>query len=74
MAEAFKIPVMDCDGIAEVWVDSLDDWMSIVSDAEFVKEVAAGQLSFLRKRKQETTKKQIWGPKKVEEAVYLYQV
>lgn len=38
--QAFGIPVMEYDGIAEVWVDSLDDWKAIVSDAEFVKEVA----------------------------------
>lgn len=47
MAEAFKIPVMDYDGIAEVWVDSIDDWMSIVSDADFVKEVAADEPHFI---------------------------
>jgi hypothetical protein len=32
--------VLDFDGIAEVWVDSLADWKEIVSDPEFIKAVA----------------------------------
>jgi hypothetical protein len=40
MTKAFGIPVMEYDGIAEVWVDSLEDWKAIVSDADFAKEVA----------------------------------
>lgn len=39
-AEAFGIPVLDCDGIAEVWVDSLEDWKSVVSDPDFIKTIA----------------------------------
>ena len=31
---------MEYDGIAEVWVDSLDDWKEVVSDQEFVDKVA----------------------------------
>ncbi len=30
---------MDYDGIAEVWVDSLEDWNEVLSDPAFVKEV-----------------------------------
>jgi EthD domain len=39
-AKEFDIPVMQYDGIAEVWLDSLDDWRAIVSDPEFVKNIA----------------------------------
>jgi len=38
-AKAFGVPVMEYDGIAEVWVDSLEDWKEVVSDPAFVKEV-----------------------------------
>lgn len=30
---------MEYDGIAEVWVDSLEDWIEIVSDPEFQTKV-----------------------------------
>lgn len=40
MAKSLGAPVMDYDGIAEVWVDSFEDWKEIVSDPEFVKQVA----------------------------------
>jgi len=39
-AKAFNIPVMEYDGIAEVWLDSLDDWKEVVSDPDFVEKVA----------------------------------
>lgn len=39
MTRAFGAPVMEYDGIAEVWVDSLEDWKEIVSDPDFQKEV-----------------------------------
>jgi hypothetical protein len=32
--------VLDFDGVAEVWVDSIEDWKEIVSDEEFIKAVA----------------------------------
>lgn len=32
---------MEYDGIAEVWLDSLEDWKEIVSDPDFVREVAS---------------------------------
>jgi hypothetical protein len=44
-AAVFGIPVMEYDGIAEVWVDSMEDWMKVVSDPDFVK-VIAGEFSF----------------------------
>lgn len=47
--QAFGIPVMEYDGIAEVWVDSLADWVEIVSDPEFQKEVQ-GEASSLQHR------------------------
>jgi len=39
-AAAFGIPVLEFDGIAEVWVDNVADWKEIVSDPDFVREVA----------------------------------
>jgi hypothetical protein len=39
-AKAFEIPVMEYDGIAEVWLDSIEDWKEIVSDESFVKIIA----------------------------------
>ncbi|KAB5511237.1 hypothetical protein GE09DRAFT_982273, partial [Coniochaeta sp. 2T2.1] len=47
-AKVFGIPVMDYDGIAEVWVDSLEDWVEIVSDPDFQKEVQADEPNFLQ--------------------------
>ncbi|KAK5712555.1 hypothetical protein LTR17_017936 [Elasticomyces elasticus] len=46
-AQAFGIPVMDYDGIAEVWVDSMEDWTAVVSDPDFVREVAADEKLFI---------------------------
>lgn len=39
-AKEFGIPSMEYDGVAEVWLDSLDDWRAIVTDTDFVKSVA----------------------------------
>jgi len=47
-AKMFGIPVMDYDGIAEVWVDSLEDWKEVVGDAEFVKVIAADESLFIQ--------------------------
>ncbi|KAK0361536.1 hypothetical protein LTR94_023003 [Friedmanniomyces endolithicus] len=38
---------MDYDGIAEVWVDSLEDWNEVLSDPAFVKEVGADEQLFI---------------------------
>ncbi|KAK1808688.1 hypothetical protein LTR12_016945 [Friedmanniomyces endolithicus] len=46
-AAAFGIPVMEYDGIAEVWVDSLEDWNEVVADPAFVKEVGADEQLFI---------------------------
>ncbi|KAK1763385.1 hypothetical protein QBC33DRAFT_598608 [Phialemonium atrogriseum] len=46
-AKTLGIPVLEYDGIAEVWVDSLDDWKAIVSDTEFVNAVAADEPHFI---------------------------
>lgn len=35
------MPIMDFDGVAEIWIDSLEDWKSITSDPEF-KQAGAG--------------------------------
>ena len=34
---------MEYDGIAEVWVDSLDDWKQVVADTDFVKYIAGNK-------------------------------
>ncbi|KAL1851998.1 hypothetical protein Daus18300_012353 [Diaporthe australafricana] len=39
-AKAMGMPMMDFDGVSEVWVDSMEDWISIVKDPEF-REVGA---------------------------------
>jgi hypothetical protein len=39
-AAAFGLPVLDFDGVAEIWVDSLEDWMEVVSDTNFMAAVA----------------------------------
>ena len=44
-AEQFHIPVLEFDGIAEVWVDSLEDWKEIVTDPDFVKYIAGKSAS-----------------------------
>ncbi|KAF2489791.1 hypothetical protein BU16DRAFT_420422, partial [Lophium mytilinum] len=38
-AAAFGIPVPDYDGIAEVWVKSIEDWVEIVSDPAFIETI-----------------------------------
>ena len=44
-AATFGVPVLDFDGIAEVWVESVEDWKVITGDEEFVR-VIAGELPF----------------------------
>lgn len=39
--------MLDYDGIAEVWVDSVEDWKQIVSDTDFVKVVAEDEKNFI---------------------------
>jgi hypothetical protein len=39
--------VLDYDGIAEVWVDSVEDWKQIVTDTDFVKAVAEDEKNFI---------------------------
>ena len=39
-AATFGVPVLDFDGVAEVWVDSIEDWKEIVGDADFIKSIA----------------------------------
>ncbi|KAK5729367.1 hypothetical protein LTR17_011997 [Elasticomyces elasticus] len=43
----FGIPVMDYDGIAEVWVDNLEDWKEVLADPDFVKDVGADEQLFI---------------------------
>ena len=45
--QSLGIPVLDYDGIAEVWVDSVDDWKQIVTDTDFVKAVAEDEKNFI---------------------------
>jgi hypothetical protein len=30
---------LDYDGVAEVWVDSLDDWQQVLSDKQFMTDI-----------------------------------
>ncbi|CAK7233734.1 hypothetical protein SCUCBS95973_008696 [Sporothrix curviconia] len=46
-AQSLGIPVLDYDGIAEVWVDSVEDWKQIVTDTDFVKAVAEDEKNFI---------------------------
>ncbi|KAH6673037.1 EthD domain-containing protein [Halenospora varia] len=47
-AQNLGMPVVDYDGIAEVWVDTMEDWKAIVSDEEFIKFIAADELHFIQ--------------------------
>ncbi|KAK4895101.1 hypothetical protein LTR27_006707 [Elasticomyces elasticus] len=46
-AMTFGIPVLEYDGIAEVWVDSLEDWKEVLADPDFVKDVGADEQLFI---------------------------
>jgi hypothetical protein len=41
LAKSYGATVLEYDGIAEVWLDSFDDWKAIVSDTGFVENVAS---------------------------------
>ncbi|KAF2811369.1 uncharacterized protein BDZ99DRAFT_274319 [Mytilinidion resinicola] len=41
------IPTLDCDGVAEIWVDSLESWKEVTSNIDFVKAIAADETHFL---------------------------
>ncbi|KAF2099273.1 hypothetical protein NA57DRAFT_74775 [Rhizodiscina lignyota] len=47
-AAEFGIPVLEYDGVAEVWLDSLDDWKEIASDEEFKKVIVEDEKLFLQ--------------------------
>ena len=47
-AADFGIPVSEYDGIAEVWVESLEDWKFIVTDPDFVRVIAADEGNFIQ--------------------------
>jgi hypothetical protein len=38
-AKDYGAPVLSFDGIAEVWVDSIEEWTEVVSDPEFLKQI-----------------------------------
>ncbi|ERS95467.1 hypothetical protein HMPREF1624_07983 [Sporothrix schenckii ATCC 58251] len=46
-AQSLGIPVLDYDGVAEVWVDGVEDWKQIVTDTDFVKAVAEDEKHFI---------------------------
>ncbi|OAA57404.1 Dimeric alpha-beta barrel [Niveomyces insectorum RCEF 264] len=46
-AKKLGIPVLDYDGVAEVWLDSVEDWSEIVSDKDFQDAVAKDELHFI---------------------------
>jgi hypothetical protein len=38
-AKDYGAPVLSFDGIAEVWVDSIEESTEVVSDPEFLKQI-----------------------------------
>ncbi|CAK7215349.1 hypothetical protein SCUCBS95973_002451 [Sporothrix curviconia] len=47
LASKFGAPVLDYDGVAEIWVDSLDDWMTAVTDPALVAAVDGDDKNFM---------------------------
>lgn len=48
--EALGAKTLDYDGIAEIWVDSIEDWKQIVSDPEFISTVSGTLLFYFPER------------------------
>lgn len=46
-AATFGVPVLDYDGVAEIWIDSLDDWISVVTDPELAAAVDGDDKNFM---------------------------
>ncbi|KAK1974607.1 hypothetical protein LZ30DRAFT_754621 [Colletotrichum cereale] len=46
-AERLGGTVLDFDGAAEFWVETLEDWESISRDPEFVRVVSGDMLNFV---------------------------
>ncbi|KAF2011498.1 hypothetical protein BU24DRAFT_282677 [Aaosphaeria arxii CBS 175.79] len=44
----FKIPVLEYDRIAEVWVKDIESWQSVVTDPTFVKAIAKDEDNFIK--------------------------
>ncbi len=38
-AQQMGAPVLDYDGVAEIWVNTMDDWVSAVTDPALTKEI-----------------------------------
>lgn len=36
-ARGLELPVLEFDGIVEIWVENLTRWKAVLSDAEFLK-------------------------------------
>lgn len=49
IAAIFNSPIQDFDGVAEVWVKSIDDWKVIMGDPEFLKVLGADEDVFIQK-------------------------
>lgn len=49
-AEVLGLPVLHYDGVAEVWVHSLQDWLDAVTDKDLAKEIK-GELALLSSRR-----------------------
>ncbi|GKT41171.1 uncharacterized protein ColSpa_01352 [Colletotrichum spaethianum] len=47
-AERLGGTVLDFDGAAEFWVETLEDWESIARDPEFLRVVSGDMLNFVR--------------------------
>ncbi|KAF2501205.1 hypothetical protein BU16DRAFT_500149 [Lophium mytilinum] len=46
-AAATGLPTLDFDGVAEIWVDSLEGWKEVQNNVDFVKAIAADETHFL---------------------------
>jgi hypothetical protein len=40
VAAKMGLPTLDYDGVAELWVDSLESWMEVANNIDFVKAIA----------------------------------
>ncbi|KAF1987945.1 hypothetical protein K402DRAFT_462331 [Aulographum hederae CBS 113979] len=47
-ASDFKIPVLEFDGVAEVWVETLEDWVALASDEEFKAIIVPDEKNFIQ--------------------------
>ncbi|KAL2214601.1 hypothetical protein CC79DRAFT_1363364 [Sarocladium strictum] len=47
IAKEFGAPVLEYDGVAELWLDSFEDWKEVCMTTSFVDKVASDEANFL---------------------------